>query len=110
LDDGCVLVDEDVFYGERRDFGEENAAEGVCDRSVDTSEGELGVVGDKFVEGDVEILKLWLVRSHVVFDVNLVAHTSLKYSKSHSWFSPGQCPGKSVDCWLVTVSGPTPSV
>jgi hypothetical protein len=31
LDDGRVLVDEDVFDGERRDFGEEDAAEGVGD-------------------------------------------------------------------------------
>jgi hypothetical protein len=63
LDDGCVLVDENVFYGQRRDFREENAAEGVCDRGIDASEGEFSVVGDKFVEGDVEVLSLWLVGS-----------------------------------------------
>lgn len=33
--------------------------------------------------------------------------TFLNCSKSHSWLSPGQCPGKSVDCWLLTVSTPT---
>ncbi len=57
LDDGCILIDEDVFYGERGDFGKENAAKGVGDRGVDTSEGEFGIVGDEFVEGDVEVLE-----------------------------------------------------
>jgi hypothetical protein len=58
LDDGCILVDENVFYGERRDFREENAAKGVGDGGVDASEGEFGVIGRVLVEGDVEVLDL----------------------------------------------------
>jgi hypothetical protein len=30
-----------------------------------------------------------------------------KWSRSQSLFSPGQWPGKSLDCWLATVSVPT---
>lgn len=35
LDDGGVVVDEDVFDGKGGDFGEEDAAEGICDGGVD---------------------------------------------------------------------------
>jgi hypothetical protein len=58
LDDGCVLVDEDVFDGERGDFGEEDAPESVGYRGVETGEGEFGVVGGVLVELDVEGLDL----------------------------------------------------
>jgi hypothetical protein len=56
LDDGGVLVDEDVFDGESRDLGEENAAEGVGNRGVNAGERELGIVGLVRVEFDVEVL------------------------------------------------------
>ena len=56
LDDGCVLVNEDVFYGEGRDFGEENAAKSVGNRGVDTSEREFSVIGGVLVEANVEVL------------------------------------------------------
>jgi hypothetical protein len=54
LDDGRVLVDEDVFDGERGDLGEEDAAEGVGDGGVEAGEGEFGVVWGVLVELDVE--------------------------------------------------------
>jgi hypothetical protein len=56
LNNGCVLVDEDVFYGEGRDFGEENAAKSVGNRGVDTSEREFSVIGGVLVEANVEVL------------------------------------------------------
>lgn len=43
LDDGGVVVDEDVFDSEGRDFGEEDAAEGVGDGGVNIDEGEGGL-------------------------------------------------------------------
>jgi hypothetical protein len=58
LDDGGVVVDEDVFDGKGGDFGEQDAAEGVCDRGVEAGEGEGGVVRGVGVEGDVEVLML----------------------------------------------------
>jgi hypothetical protein len=61
LDDGSILVDEDIFDGECGYFREENAAKGVGDRGVDASEGEFGVMGRVLVEGNVEILKVVLV-------------------------------------------------
>lgn len=57
LDDGGVVVDEDVFDGEGGDFGEEDTAEGVCDGGVETDEGEGGVVGGEFMEFDFEGLR-----------------------------------------------------
>ena len=56
LDDGGVVVDEDVFDGEGGDLGEQDAAEGVCDGCVEAGEGEGGVVRGVGVEGDVEVL------------------------------------------------------
>lgn len=56
LDDGGVLVDEHVFYGERGEFGEEDAAEGVGYGGVDADEGEDGFIGGVGVELDVEAL------------------------------------------------------
>jgi hypothetical protein len=58
LDDGCILVDEDIFDGERGDFGEENTAESVGYRGVEAGEGEFGVIGGVLVELDVEGLDL----------------------------------------------------
>jgi hypothetical protein len=56
LDDGGVVVDEDVFDGEGGDLGEKDAAESVCDGGVEAGEGEGGVVWRVGVEGDVEVL------------------------------------------------------
>lgn len=61
LDDGGVLVDVDVFDGERRDLGEEDAAEGVGDAGVDADEGEGEVEGFRGVELDFEVLGRELV-------------------------------------------------
>lgn len=62
LDDGGVLVDEDIFNGKGGDFGEQDAAEGVCDRGVYAREGEGGVVGcGAGVELDVEVLVLLVI-------------------------------------------------
>lgn len=38
LDDGCVVVDEDMFNRQRGDLGDENAAKGVCQRGVDADQ------------------------------------------------------------------------
>lgn len=62
LDDGGVLVDEDVFDGEGGDFADEDAAEGVGDGGVYSSEGEGGVVRFRGVELDVEVLRSSLER------------------------------------------------
>jgi hypothetical protein len=113
LDNGCVLVDEDVFDGKRGDLGEEDSAKGIRDRGVDACERKGCVVGGVVVELDIEVLRqrsahqsnLTVSRKFPLEDKS--AHTSLKYSRSHSWFSPGQCPGKSVDAWLPTISVPT---
>lgn len=56
LDDGGVVVHEDVFDGEGGNFGEENAAEGIGDGGVDAYEGEGGVVGVEFVKLHSKIL------------------------------------------------------
>lgn len=60
LDDGGVVLYEDVFDGEGWDLGDEDAAEGVCERGVDADEGEGGVVGLVAVEldgkGGLEVL------------------------------------------------------
>lgn len=50
------MVDEDVFYGEGRDFGEENPAKSVGNRGVDTSEREFSVIGGVLVKANVEVL------------------------------------------------------
>ena len=76
LDDRGVVVDEDVFDGEGGDFGEQDAAEGVCDRGVDAGEGEGGVVGGVGVEVDVEVLYGLVSRPR--FGVVWVFYTSLK--------------------------------
>jgi len=76
LDYRGVVVDEDVFDGEGGDFGEEDAAEGVCDRGVYAGEGEGGVVGGVGVEVDVEVLYGLVSRPR--FGVVWVFHTSLK--------------------------------
>lgn len=62
LDDGGVVVDEDVFDGEGGDFGQKNAAEGVGEGGVDTDKGEGGVVGGVLVELDLEVLVEGLVK------------------------------------------------
>lgn len=60
LNDGGVVLYEDVFDGERWDLGDEDAAEGVCERGVDADEGEGSVVGLVAVEldgkGGLEVL------------------------------------------------------
>lgn len=56
LDDGGILVDEDILNGEGRYFGEQDSAEGVGDGGVDGDEGEGRVVGGVSVEVDVEVL------------------------------------------------------
>lgn len=56
LDDGGVVVDVDEFNGEGGDFGEEDAAEGVGEGSVDADKGEGGVEGCVLVELNVEVL------------------------------------------------------
>lgn len=56
LDDGGVLLDENVFDGEGGEFGEEDAAEGVGCAGVEAGEGEDGEVGGVFVEVDRDVL------------------------------------------------------
>ena len=56
LDDGGVLVDEDVFNSEGGDLGEQDAAEGIGDGGVDADEGERGIVRRVCVEADGESL------------------------------------------------------
>jgi hypothetical protein len=56
LDDGGVLVDEDIFDGEGGDFGEKDSAEGVCDRGVDAGKRKGCIVGGVAVELDIEVL------------------------------------------------------
>jgi hypothetical protein len=67
LDDGRVLVDEDIFYGKRGDFGEEDAAEGVGDGGVEAGEGKFGVVGGVLVELDVKGLEMlvWILVEYI---------------------------------------------
>jgi hypothetical protein len=84
LDDGGVLVNEDVFDCEGGDLGEEYAAECVCDRGIDACERERSVVGAVGVELDIEVLvslldcALWgnISRNHVLIGES--AHTFLK--------------------------------
>ena len=57
LDDGRVLVDEDIFDGERGDFGKEDAAESVRYGGIEAGEGKFGVVGGVLVELDIECLQ-----------------------------------------------------
>jgi hypothetical protein len=55
-EDGGVVVDEDVFDGEGRNLGKEDAPEGIGDGGVEMDEGEDGVVTLVLVEFDVEFL------------------------------------------------------
>lgn len=57
LDNGRILVDKDIFYGKRRDLGEEYAAKGVGYRGINASKRELCVEGTMAMEGDVEVLE-----------------------------------------------------
>jgi hypothetical protein len=56
LDDAGVFEHEHVFDGEGRDFGQEDAAEGVRDAGVDADEREAGVVLLVLVELDAELV------------------------------------------------------
>jgi hypothetical protein len=67
LDNGGVLVDENVFNGQGRNFSEEDAAESIGDGGVDASKREFGVVGFVAVELNVEVLELVLV--YVAYDI-----------------------------------------
>jgi hypothetical protein len=61
LDDGRILVDEDIFDCEGGDFSEQDSAKGVCDRGIKASEGKCGVVGGMVVELNIEVLGLMSV-------------------------------------------------
>lgn len=56
LDDGGVVVYEDVFDGHSRNFGQHDTAVCVCDRGVDADEREDRVVLVILVEVDLEFL------------------------------------------------------
>lgn len=53
LDDGGVVVYVDGLDGDGGDFGDEDAAEGVCNGSIDTDEGETRIELFVFVELDL---------------------------------------------------------
>jgi hypothetical protein len=57
LDDGSVVVDKDVFYGQSGDFGEHDTAVCVCDRGIDADERKDRVVLVILVEVYVEFLE-----------------------------------------------------
>jgi hypothetical protein len=82
VEHGSVVLDEDVFHSEYGDFGDEDAAEGICEGGVEVDEGELGVVGVVFDEFDGEVLGMW-VREGMERGVGVVC-TLLNFSKSHS--------------------------
>ena len=56
-DDGSIVVDEDVFDGEGRDFGKEDPAQGVGDGGINAGERKDGVRSRDVVELDVAVLK-----------------------------------------------------
>ena len=56
LDDGSVVVDKDVFYGQSRDFGQHDTAVCVCDRGIDADEREDRVILVILVEVYLEFL------------------------------------------------------
>jgi len=56
LDDGGVVVHEDIFDGYSRDFGQHDTTVCVCDRGVDADEREDRVVLVILVEVDLEFL------------------------------------------------------
>ena len=60
LDDGSVVVDKDVFYGQSRDFGQHDTAVCVCDRGIDADEREDRVILVILVEVYLEFLEGWL--------------------------------------------------
>lgn len=55
LDDGRVVVNPHVLNGQRGDFGDQDAAEGVGDGGVDADQREGGVVLAVLVEDDTEL-------------------------------------------------------
>ena len=55
MNDGGVVVHENGLDGDGWDLGDENAAEGVRDGSVDADEGEGGVELAVMVEFDLEV-------------------------------------------------------
>lgn len=57
LDDGSVVVDKDVFYGQSGDFGQHDTTVCVCDRGIDANEREDRVVLVVLVEVYVETLE-----------------------------------------------------
>ena len=95
LDDGGVVVDEDEFDGERGDFGDEDAAEGISEGGVDADEGERGVEGCIFMEVDVEVLSGKRVSLMDDWGIGKIRwnekflHTSENFFKLHECSSPG---------------------
>jgi hypothetical protein len=58
LNDGGVLVDEDVFDCKRGDLGEEDSPESVCNGGVEAGEGEGSVMGLVCVKLYIEVLRI----------------------------------------------------
>lgn len=58
MDDGSVVVNEDIFDGKSRDLGHEDAAEGIRDRGVQADQRERGFVRVIAVVLDFEVLLL----------------------------------------------------
>jgi len=56
LDDGSVVVNEDVFDGKSRNLGHENAAESIGDRGVEADQRERGFVRVIAMVLDFEVL------------------------------------------------------
>ena len=94
LDYRGIVVHEDVFDSDSRDLREENSAEGISYRGVDTDEREgrefVGFSCSRLVELDLKGLKN-AVRTAVVPRgiYGLMRITFLNSSRSQAWFSPG---------------------
>jgi hypothetical protein len=65
-DDRGVVADKDLFDGEGRDLGDENPADGICERGIDAYDGEACIVGEVLVEFYFEVLSgRWSIRQTI---------------------------------------------
>lgn len=54
--DGGVVRDEDLLDGKGRDFGDEDAADGICEGGINADDGKGCIVGQILVEFDLKVL------------------------------------------------------
>lgn len=87
LDDGSVVVNEDVFDGQGRNLGQHDTAVCVCDRGIDADERKDRIVLIILVEVHLQLLEGGQRGSRS--SLKRAWRTCLKVSRFHELSSPG---------------------